>query len=91
MILVLRKFLKVTLLNHLIQRFVVDNVGGWCFFGWVRTLRYIFGCMQRAAMTKWPGERLVKTRVVSGFIFLRLICPSLLNPRQFNLVSGEKL
>ncbi|ODN03089.1 Ras GTPase-activating protein 1 [Orchesella cincta] len=51
------------------------------------TLRYIFGTMQRAAMTKWPGERLVKTRVISGFIFLRLICPSLLNPRSFNLVS----
>lgn len=45
--------------------------------------------MQRAAMTKWPNERLVKTRVISGFIFLRLICPSLLNPRQFNLVSGK--
>ncbi|OXA62813.1 Ras GTPase-activating protein 1 [Folsomia candida] len=51
------------------------------------TLRYIFGCMQRAAMSRWPNERLVKTRVISGFIFLRLICPALLNPRQFNLVS----
>jgi len=47
----------------------------------------ICGCLQRAAVGKWPNERLVKTRVVSGFIFLRLICPSLLNPRQFGLVS----
>lgn len=41
-------------------------------------------------MTKWPNERLVKTRVVSGFIFLRLLCPAILNPRQFNLLSGMK-
>jgi len=26
--------------------------------------------------------------VVSGFIFLRLLCPAILNPRQFNLISG---
>ena len=36
---------------------------------------------------KWPHDRLVKTRVVSGFIFLRLICPAILNPRQFNLLQ----
>ena len=42
-------------------------------------------------MTKWPNERLVKTRVVSGFIFLRLLCPAILNPRQFNLLSGKNL
>jgi len=29
----------------------------------------------------------VKTRAVSGFIFLRLLCPAILNPRQFNLLS----
>lgn len=38
-------------------------------------------------MAKWPNERLVKTRVVSGFIFLRLLCPAILNPRAFNLIS----
>jgi len=52
-----------------------------------RTLRYICYCLQRNVMTKWPNERLVKTRVVSGFIFLRLLCPAILNPRQFNLLS----
>ncbi|KAK8379106.1 hypothetical protein O3P69_019143 [Scylla paramamosain] len=36
---------------------------------------------------KWPQDRLVRTRVVSGFIFLRLICPAILNPRQFNLLQ----
>jgi hypothetical protein len=33
----------------------------------------------------------VRTRVVSGFIFLRLLCPAILHPRQFNLISGEFL
>ncbi|CAI6367115.1 unnamed protein product [Macrosiphum euphorbiae] len=51
-----------------------------------RTLRYICGCLQRMVMNKWPYERLVRTRVVSGFIFLRLLCPAILNPRQFNLI-----
>jgi hypothetical protein len=40
-------------------------------------------------MGKWPHERLVRTRVVSGFIFLRLLCPAILHPRQFNLISGK--
>lgn len=52
-----------------------------------RPLRYIFGCLQRAVMNKWPHERLVRTRVVSGFVFLRLLCPAILNPRKFNLIS----
>jgi len=51
-----------------------------------RTLRYICGCLQKAAVAKWPHERLVRTRVVSGFIFLRLLCPAVLNPRSFNLL-----
>ena len=51
-----------------------------------RTLRYICSQLQRNVMTKWPNERYVKTRAVSGFIFLRLLCPAILNPRQFNLI-----
>jgi hypothetical protein len=42
-------------------------------------------------MGKWPHERLVRTRVVSGFICLRVLCPAILHPRQFNLISGEFL
>lgn len=52
-----------------------------------KTLRYICGCLQRAVVAKWPHERLVRTRVVSGFIFLRLLCPAILNPRSFNLIA----
>jgi Ras GTPase-activating protein 1 len=44
-------------------------------------------CLQRNVMQKWPNERFVKTRAVSGFIFLRLLCPAILNPRSFNLIS----
>ncbi len=50
------------------------------------TIRYVFGCLQRSVAAKWPQERLVRTRVISGFIFLRLLCPAILNPRQFNLL-----
>ena len=53
-----------------------------------RTLRYVCYCLQRNVMQKWPNERFVKTRAVSGFIFLRLLCPAILNPRSFNLISG---
>uniref|UniRef100_A0A023GER6 Putative vacuolar peduncle n=1 Tax=Amblyomma triste TaxID=251400 RepID=A0A023GER6_AMBTT len=52
-----------------------------------RTLRYICYCLQKKVASKWPHDPMVKTRVVSGFIFLRLLCPAILNPRQFNLIS----
>ena len=52
-----------------------------------RTLRYICSCLQKKVMSRWPQERLVRTRVVSGFVFLRLLCPAILNPRHFNLIS----
>lgn len=54
-----------------------------------RGVRYICHCLQKAVIAKWPGERLVRTRVVSGFIFLRLLCPALLSPRTFNLVLEQ--
>lgn len=54
-----------------------------------KSVRYICNCLQKAVIAKWPGERLVRTRVVSGFIFLRLLCPALLNPRQFGLVTEQ--
>uniref|UniRef100_A0A2H1VI96 SFRICE_007951 n=1 Tax=Spodoptera frugiperda TaxID=7108 RepID=A0A2H1VI96_SPOFR len=54
-----------------------------------RPVRYLCGCLQRAAVAKWPNERFVRTRVVSGFIFLRLICPALVEPRGWGLVSSS--
>lgn len=54
-----------------------------------RTLRYLCGCLQRTVTAKWPKEKQVRARVVSGFIFLRLLCPALLNPCQFSLLSEQ--
>lgn len=50
-------------------------------------VRYLFSCLQTLVLEKWPNEPLVRTRVVSSFLFLRLICPTILNPKQFNIIN----
>ncbi|XP_070541978.1 ras GTPase-activating protein 1-like isoform X2 [Ptychodera flava] len=50
-------------------------------------VRYLCGCLQGDVKRKWPNNVDTHSRVVSGFIFLRLICPAILNPRQFNIAS----
>ncbi|XP_034325355.1 ras GTPase-activating protein 1 isoform X2 [Magallana gigas] len=52
-----------------------------------KVLRYICSCLQRSVSAKWPSDESVRTRVVSGFIFLRLLCPAILNPKSFNLIT----
>ena len=52
------------------------------------SIRYICGCLQREVYKKWPNDPFIKTRVVGSFIFLRLLCPAILNPRQFALLDG---
>ncbi|MFT7817704.1 ras GTPase-activating protein 1-like [Arapaima gigas] len=52
-----------------------------------RTLRFIYGCLQKSVQKKWPQNTTMRTRVVSGFVFLRLICPAILNPRMFNIIT----
>lgn len=52
------------------------------------SIRYICGCLQREVYKKWPNDPFIKTRVVGSFIFLRLLCPAILNPRQFGLLDG---
>uniref|UniRef100_A0A4W3HI42 RAS p21 protein activator 1 n=1 Tax=Callorhinchus milii TaxID=7868 RepID=A0A4W3HI42_CALMI len=52
-----------------------------------QALRYIYGCLQKSVQQKWPKNPTMRTRVVSGFVFLRLICPAILNPRLFNIIS----
>uniref|UniRef100_A0A7N8XA10 RAS p21 protein activator (GTPase activating protein) 1a n=1 Tax=Mastacembelus armatus TaxID=205130 RepID=A0A7N8XA10_9TELE len=54
------------------------------------TLRFIYGCLQKSVQQKWPTNTTMRTRVVSGFVFLRLICPAILNPRMFNIIDGEQ-
>uniref|UniRef100_UPI00398E4634 ras GTPase-activating protein 1-like isoform X2 n=1 Tax=Pristiophorus japonicus TaxID=55135 RepID=UPI00398E4634 len=51
-----------------------------------QALRYIYGCLQKSVQQKWPKNHTMKTRVVSGFVFLRLICPAILNPRMFSII-----
>ncbi|KAK3514563.1 hypothetical protein QTP70_021618 [Hemibagrus guttatus] len=51
------------------------------------TLRFIYGCLQKSVQQKWPTNTTMRTRVVSGFVFLRLICPAILNPRMFSIIS----
>ena len=53
------------------------------------SVRFICGCLQRAVNAKWPNDHLVRTRIVSTFIFLKLICPAILNPRDFKLINGK--
>ncbi|XP_072923108.1 ras GTPase-activating protein 1-like isoform X1 [Hemitrygon akajei] len=51
-----------------------------------QSLRFIYGCLQKSVQQKWPQNHTMRTRVVSGFVFLRLICPAILNPRMFNII-----
>ncbi|XP_041915431.1 ras GTPase-activating protein 1 [Alosa sapidissima] len=51
------------------------------------TLRFIYGCLQTFVQQKWPLNVTMRTRVVSGFVFLRLICPAIVNPRIFNIIT----
>uniref|UniRef100_A0A2K6LRQ7 RAS p21 protein activator 1 n=1 Tax=Rhinopithecus bieti TaxID=61621 RepID=A0A2K6LRQ7_RHIBE len=51
------------------------------------TLRYIYGCLQKSVQHKWPTNTTMRTRV--WFCFLRLICPAILNPRMFNIISDS--
>merc|ERR1719259_845359 len=50
-------------------------------------LRYICGCLQKSVSSKWPENEIVRTRVVSVFIFLRLLSPAIRNPKSFNLIT----
>ncbi|EDO36190.1 predicted protein [Nematostella vectensis] len=52
-----------------------------------KTLRYLFGCLQQNVKDKWADNQTVRTRVVSGFLFLRLFCPAIMNPKTCNLMS----
>lgn len=69
------------LLDELVSN-IYDSVGYY-----PSSIRYLFSSLQKLVLQKWPNEPLVRTRAVSGFLFLRLICPTVLNPKQFNLIN----
>lgn len=51
------------------------------------SVRYILSCLHKIVQQRWPNEPLIRTQVISSFLFLRLICPTILNPKQFNLIN----
>eukprot|EP01137_Pigoraptor_chileana_P032331 Opistho-2@21542 len=51
-------------------------------------LRYVFHNLQEDVKNRW-GEHIAKYSAVSGFIFLRLFCPAILNPKLFNMMSDH--
>ncbi|XP_067934605.1 ras GTPase-activating protein 1-like [Watersipora subatra] len=74
------KYMLMQLLGELLVTII--NAKNSC----PEVLRDICGCLQRTVSKQWPDNEIVKPRVVSGFIFLRLLCPALVNPRSYNLV-----
>ncbi|XP_015759449.1 PREDICTED: ras GTPase-activating protein 1-like isoform X2 [Acropora digitifera] len=52
-----------------------------------RNLRYLFCCLQQNVRDRWSENEIVRSRVVSGFLFLRLICPAIMNPKICNMMS----
>ncbi|XP_068741233.1 ras GTPase-activating protein 1-like [Montipora capricornis] len=52
-----------------------------------RNLRYLFSCLQQNVKDRWAENEVVRSRVVSAFLFLRLICPAIMNPKICNMMS----
>ncbi|XP_003739712.1 ras GTPase-activating protein 1 [Galendromus occidentalis] len=51
-------------------------------------LRYLLATFQKAIIKRWPNEHLLRTQVISSFIFLRLLCPAIINPHQYKIVTS---
>lgn len=49
-------------------------------------LRGLLQSVRELAAQRWPGEPTVQYTSVSAFVFLRLICPAVLNPKLFNML-----
>lgn len=49
-------------------------------------VRVLLSVIQREVARKFPS---MKQRVVGAFLFLRFLCPSLLNPKRYNLNPGS--
>lgn len=52
-------------------------------------LRDVFQNLQRAVVARFPGEENVRYTAVSAFIFLRLFCPAIINPKLFNMMPDH--
>jgi len=54
-------------------------------------LRQVFAGLQAAVTAKFPADGNVRYTSVSAFLFLRLFCPAIINPKLFNMMSGTCL
>lgn len=45
------------------------------------------GCLQEEVGSKFPSS---KTQAVAGFLFLRFLCPAMLNPKGYGIMEGTK-
>jgi Ras GTPase-activating protein 1 len=45
------------------------------------------GCLQEEVGAKFPSS---KTQAVAGFLFLRFLCPAMLNPKGYGIMEGTK-
>ncbi|KJE96686.1 hypothetical protein CAOG_06967 [Capsaspora owczarzaki ATCC 30864] len=52
-------------------------------------LRVAFHSLQQDVVSRFPQDQVVRYSAVSGFIFLRLICPAILNPKLFNMMADH--
>lgn len=48
-------------------------------------LRSVLQSVRTLASERWPSDPTVQFTSVSAFVFLRLVCPAVLNPKLFNV------
>ena len=54
-------------------------------------LREVFKKLQAAVSKKWSKDKSVKYTAVSAFLFLRLVCPAVMNPKLFNMMPDHQV
>ncbi|KCV69132.1 hypothetical protein H696_04547 [Fonticula alba] len=52
-------------------------------------LSYILSRIRSSVMSRFPNDAKAHYTCVGGFVFLRLLCPALLSPRSFGLVTEQ--
>lgn len=51
------------------------------------SVRYVFSILKRKVAEKFPRDPNIKLRAIGSFLFLRLFCLALVDPRQFHIVT----
>lgn len=87
-------FASVSTCPKYVERLHSQSCGRACvFFTYYeylvrRNLQVLFYNMRQTAEAKYGQDSHTKYAVVSGFLFLRHICPAILNPKLFGLALG---